>query len=346
MAFSMLLLLASQVTPPALLLDNDAFVVRGLGKEVREPVAPTNAQATSRVTYRKDDAFAVWDSRGLSVRHGSFTFSTRLPDIALTPKLFTKDEILANRADMKAGAKKKEASALSGSRRIGDEAYFMVRWDDSAGKPWLEALVKVNLKTPKPKPELVGRFDGYSVAKGPIGDQLVLLGTSPASFVSQPDGGWGVGTYDRLKKEFGFKLLGRSLDAAVALSPRLALAMERTDYGKVRVARIDLVTGARRDVAEFSGSPAFVDSEIPPLVRVPTNLGSALRNLETGVQLNLPEKAEIRRTAGGILVWPGGRPEGASLYSPERFLKLASVGKTVPQGDLPQSKPTIKKPPP
>jgi len=328
---------------PSVTFDGSGFHVRGLGKEVVEPLVA--AAAPDHVTYRKDDAFAVWDSRGLSVRHRSFNMSTRLPEIALTPKLFTKEQIIETREAVEKGERSKEASALSGSRRIGDEVYFLVRWDDKAGKPWLEALVRVNLTLAKPKPELVGRFDGFSVASGAIDDQLVLVGASPAAFVKGEAGAWGVGSLDRAKGEFGFRPLGQGLRSATILSPRLALAMEDTGYGKVRVARIDLVSGARRDIAEVPGVPTLVDGQLPALAMISTNLGPALRNLETGAQVMLPVKPEVRRTSAGILVWGQGKPESCSLYSPERFLKLASVGKAAEPKQVEQSKPTKRIPP-
>jgi hypothetical protein len=344
MTFSLLLLLAGQTAGPTLTLDKVGFTAVALGKTAKEPLVAA-AQTTDRVTYRKDDAFAVWDSRGLSIRHGSFVMSSRLVEVAVTPKLFSREEILETQAAIATKDRKKEASALSGSRRIADEAYFLLRWDDKAGKPWLEALVRVNLSQAKPKPELVGKFEGRSMAKGAIDDKLVLIGTSPAAFTKNADGSWGLATFDRLKKEFAFKTLGQSLLDAVTLSPRLALAMEKTDYGKVRVTRMDLVTGARRDLAELSGEPAFLDAGLPPLVRVPTNLGPALRNLETGVQMNLPAKPVVRRTPAGIIVWPEGKPELGALYSPERFLRLATVGKVAAPAETGQS-PVKRTPPP
>jgi len=357
-----LLLLLGQTTPPALILDRDVFVVRGLGKEVREPVV-RHEEPESKASYRKDDAFAVWDSRGISVRHGSFAYSSKLPEVALTPKLFTKEEIIANRDAIAKGDLAKEASALSGSRRIGDEVFFLVRWDDKAGKPWLEALVKVNLGLAKPKPELVGRFEGMTPGGVAVDDQLMVAPAGPqgtpvlSALVRKTDATWGLATYDRLEKVFAFKSFGSGLLKAFPISSRLVLAMEATDYGKVRVARVDLTTGSRRELAELPGSPAFIDAEAPPLVKVPTNLGFALRNLETGVQLNLPDKPVVRRTQAGILVWQDGKPEGAALYSPERFLRLATATKAStqpkpveqakpPQKAREQSKPTVRKKPP
>jgi hypothetical protein len=211
-------------------------------------------------------------------------------------------------------------------------------------------LVRINLVHPKPKPELVGRFDGFTAAKGTIDDQLVLIGASPAAFVKGETGSWGVGLLDRAKTEFSFRVLGQGLQSVTPLTARLALAMEDTGYGKTRIARIDLVTGSRRDLAELAGAPAFVDAEAPPLVTVATNLGVALRNLETGVQMTLPDKPNVRRTEAGILVWTQGKPDTCSLYSPERFLKLASLVKVTEKkrGEpkaIEQSKPTKRIPP-
>lgn len=357
-----LLLLLGQTAPPALILDRDVFVVRGLGKEVREPVVRQD-EPESKASYRKDDAFAVWDARGITVRHGSFAYSSKLPEVALTPKLFSKEEIIAHRDAIAKGDLAKDASALSGSRRIADDVFFLVRWDDKEGKPWLEALVKVNLGLSKPKPELVGKFEGMTPGGVPVDDQLLVAPAGPqgnpvlSALVRKADSTWGLATYDRLEKVFGFRAFGSGLLKAFPISSRLVLAMEATDYGKVRVARVDLTTGSRRELAELPGSPAFVDAEAPPLVKVATNLGLALRNLETGVQLNLPDKPVVRRTQAGILVWQDGKPEAAALYSPERFLRLATAtkasappkpadqAKPAPKSGE-QSKPTVRKKPP
>ncbi len=332
---------------PFISFDGESFHVRGLGREVVEPLA--TPVSVEQMTYRKDDAFAVWDSRGLSVRHLDFSMSTRLPEIALTPKLFSREQIIANRELIAKGERSKDSNALSGSRRIGDEVYFLVRWDDKTGKPWLEALVRVNLKLAKPKPELVGKMDGFSVATGKIDDQLVLVGASPAAFIKNESGAWGVGALDRTSSEFTFRPLGSGLRSVTALSPRLAIAMEDTGYGKIRVVRIDLVSGARRDIAELPGVPTLVDTAAPALVTVSSNLGPALRNLETGAEMSLPAKPAVRRTSAGILVWNVGQPETCALYSPERFLKLASAGKPDPKATQPakseQSKPTKRIPP-
>lgn len=335
-------------TPPAqvpsVVFDGSGFRLKGLGKEVTEPLA--SPVSTTKVTYRRDDAFAVWDARGLSVRHRTFTMSTRLPEIAVTPKLFAKEDILVTKELVEKGERTREATALSGSRRLGDEVFFLVRWEEKSGKPWLEALVKVNLKQDKPKPELVGRFGGFTAARGQVDDQLVLVAGSPAAFVRTEDGKWGVSSYNRETNAFAFTPLGQSLRAATTLSPRLAIAMEDTGYGRVRVARIDLTTAARRDVAELVGEPKFVDSGVPPLAIVPTNLGLALRNLDTGVQMLLPEKPVVRRTDAGILVWAEGEPKSAALYSPERFLKLAvAAAPPATKSTTEQSKPTKRIPP-
>ncbi len=325
----LLLLAAAQAETPSLTLEDGNFIIRALGKEVREPVTPmTAAVSATHVVYRKNDAFAVWDARGLSVRHAQFTMTTMLPEVALTPKLFAKGEIIANRELIAKGERSKNASALSGSRRLGDEVYFLVRWEDKTKKPWLEALVKVNLKNPKPKPELVGKFDGLTVSHKPIDDRLIFIGDQLGAFVRKADDTWGTATVKDGK--FSIAPGGTALVDATMLSGRTAIVCEATTYGKTRIARMDLTSGARRDLAEVTGLPELVDGNMPPLAVVPTNLGPALRNLDTAAQVGLPANPMIRRTGAGILIFPTGKPEEAALYSPERFLKLATVAAAKP----------------
>ena len=80
---------------------------------------------------------------------------------------------------------------------------------------------------------------------------------------------------------------------------------------------------------------------------VPTNLGPALNNLDTGAELLLPDKPMVKRTAAGMLVWSTGKPSACVLYSPERFVKLAVAApdKVEKPAVRDQSKPTKRIPP-
>lgn len=318
----------AQATPPsspALIVESTGFLVRALGKEHREPFELPATPADGKITYRKDDAFAVWDSRGLSIRHGSFTFSTRLPEVAVTPRLFQTAEIEATKAAIAKGTRKREADRLIGSRRVGNEVYFWVAWDEKGGKPWLEALVKVNLGNAKPKPELIGRFEGFSLGMDPA--DALLIGEQALIGVTRKADAWGVARYGLESKLFTFEPKGQSLAEAMALSGRTLLLSEITTYKKTRIVRYDIPTDSMRAIAEVTGKVSLVDGERPPLAVVQTNLGPALRNFETGVQATLPKDALVRRTPAGILIWPKGKPEEAAVYSPERFLRLARATK-------------------
>ena len=105
---------------PSLIHRGGFFIIRENG--VREDV-PLKKEAIPRppsVIYRKDANYAVWDSRGLTIRKDGRVRNTRLPDIALTPKLFSRDEILQTKDLLQNKKRQKGADALSGSMRVGN----------------------------------------------------------------------------------------------------------------------------------------------------------------------------------------------------------------------------------
>lgn len=318
----------AQTTPiqaPALIVEANGFYVRALGKEHREPYElPTDAP-DDKTTYRRDDAFAVWDARGLSIRHGTFTYHTRLPEVAVTPRLFTTAEIEETKVAIAKGDRKRDADRLIGSRRIGNEVYFWLAWLEKSGKTWLEVLTKVDLSHERPKPELVGRFDGFSLGLKP--SESLMIGEQSIVTLTRRGPEWGVARFGLDSKLFTFDPKGQGLAEGMALSGRTLLLSEVTTYNKTRIVRFDIPTDSMRPVAEVAGKVSLVDGERPPLGLIQTNLGPALRNFETGVQMNLAADSVVRRTPAGVLVWPKGKPLDAAVYSPERFLRLARATK-------------------
>lgn len=319
----------TQTTPPpagpSLILESSGFLVRALGREHREPFAKPAASPDDKITYRRDEAYAVWDARGLSVRQGAFTYTTRLPEVSLTPRLFTTAEIEATKVAIAKGDRKRDADRMIGSRRIGNDVYFWLGWTEKSGQPWLEALVKVNLTAEKPKPELVGRFDGFAL--GLRASESLMIGEQALVVLTKRGSEWGIGRFGLESKLFTFEPKGQGASEAMALSGRTLLLSEITSYNKTRIVRYDIPTDSMRPVAEVSGKATLVDGERPPLAIIQTNLGPALRNFETGVQTSLPADAVVRRTPAGILIWPKSKPEEGSVFSPERFLRLARATK-------------------
>src|SRR4051812_48053687 len=122
----LLCLVVSQtaVDKPTLYFYQDSLIIRRGNDKEAVPLQLAKKPAPLSVLYRRNKTFAVWDERGLTVRIGKKVRSTHLPDIAVSPRVFPRDEILKTIDLIHRGKRKKGANALSGSRRIGNTAYF------------------------------------------------------------------------------------------------------------------------------------------------------------------------------------------------------------------------------
>jgi hypothetical protein len=273
--------------------------------------------------YRKDANFAVWDSRGLTVRKGSGKKTSRLPDISLTPKLFGKDQIIANRKLIKDGTRSRGADALSGSRRIGDSVYFLLRWDDSSGVAWMEALVVVDLSNAELQPKLVGKFDGLTTSSKKIDELLFSDPGFLRTMTRKPDQSWGVASYEIGSGKFSFKDIGQNLLFSWRLSPQTALVEQRTSYGTKTVSRLDIVNGANRTLREFRGSASLVSPEQPFVLRLESPSGTVLQDLDSAAEIRVTTDEEAKSAGANIVIWPKGTPAKAALYDPTRWQLLA-----------------------
>jgi hypothetical protein len=315
----------SQAEPTARIeLRGSEFVLRMGRRIVRVPLKPPPAELDGksewppkRMLFRKDAAYAVWDARGLSVRQKSWVFTTNLPEIPTSPKLFSRKEILQTKEMIDAGKRQLEAADISGALRDGSDAYFLVRWEEKGGKPWLEALVKVDLKEEKPKPKLVGRFDGLSLDLRPGMSRLFIRETKPAVWVKSEDR-WGLALFDPSNGVFEFKRVGGPVD-------RVELVIERTGHPSRILCRWDKATLAKRELVETRGSVKLLDDKEPWIAVLREDEGEFLQNLDSGARQRLPKESAVRRTEIGILVWsPEAKPKSATLYELSRWTKLGS----------------------
>ncbi len=133
--------------------------------------------------------------------------TTKLPDIAVSPRAFTKKEILNTIHRIHAGECQKEACGVSGAKRLGNFVYFLLRWEDKSSKPWAEALVEVDMSADKLEPHLLGRFEGLSTASRPVDDKLQIIHTR-LGIISKTSDSWGLSTYDPETKQFSRQAMG------------------------------------------------------------------------------------------------------------------------------------------
>jgi hypothetical protein len=289
------------------------------------PVATKVSRAPEdHVRFRRGDTYSVWDKRGLALRSGHWIYETRFQELAVSPKLFSKDEIKDTVAKVKSGNRALGATSLSGALRLGTDAFFLPRWIDKKGFTWLEVLVRVDLASKHPKPVLVGRFSGYTLASGAIDSRLIAMGAQPSAVVRR-GGEWGVSTYDPLAAEFSFTHIGERLRAYAQLESGDVAFMEAEDGGLSRVGVADLMTASRNDALEDRGSIRILDSFEPACALVVTPDRTTIRNLETSAATDIPGEAVAQRTAFGILLWwPKVQPKHAVLLDPNRWDRIGS----------------------
>ncbi len=274
--------------------------------------------------FRKNDVYAVWDARGLSTRAGGKYRVTRYPEIAVSPRTSSRNEILHTLDLIRAGKRTKNASAISGSVRFGSMVYFLLRWDEPDGSPWLEALVRVNLDSRNPEPQLVGKFTGISLARRGIGDSLTQL-NGKLFVVTRQSEEWGVASYDPKSGDFDYLHLGDNLVAASNPTGDVVNAIEKTPYGATVALRIDLQGARRRDLIEGRETMAFLDSESPEILVRKLGQEQTIYNSGSGATLAVRSDAKVRRVGKMVLVWsPAAEPRTATLYDPDRWVGIAS----------------------
>ena len=275
------------------------------------------------IRFRRGDTYAVWDKRGMAIRAKNWIYDTRFKELAVSPKLFSTEEIKSNIAKSKVGQRTLEATAVSGALRLGTDVFFMPRWIDRKGYTWLEALVRIDLSAAHPKPVFIGRFPGTTLANGTIDHRLFALNQNPAVIVRKGNE-WGVSSYDPLSAEFSYTHMGERLRAYAQLENNNVAYIEAEDGGLNRVGVADVSNGNRNDVLEDRGNIRMLDNLRPICALVSAPDHTTIRNLQTGSGMDLPPDSSAMRTSEGVIVWwPKEQPKHAVLLDPARWDGLA-----------------------
>lgn len=323
MMLTAVLLTLGQANVKLTLLETSAIIEQDKAKITvllqARPTAPV-----SKVTFRKDNAFVVWDKRGLSIRQGKRVYTSKLAEMSLTPKLFERDEILATKEKMASGLRSREVSGLSGAKRVGSVIYLLPRWAERDGKAWLECLVKVDLAKTAAKPELVGKFDGLSLAANPIEDRLLNV-SGNLGVITRNAQTWGLARYDLGKDEFRYDELGTGLKGYEVPRPGRLLVTETTPYDSTTINRVDLSSLTRHLLCDSSGTVTLLDGQEPALALVNRGPSRMLHNLDSGALTGLQADERVIRTEGYALVL---RADSARLLSLERLEQVAVAKRT------------------
>jgi hypothetical protein len=280
---------------------------------------PTTEAVVPHIAYRRDQRWAVWDDRGLTVRDGKVAVTTKLEDISVSPRAFSRDEILKSLEMFKVGKRKKNSDSLSGAIRLGSKCYFLPRWTDTDGKAWLEALIEVDLNQANPRPKFLGRFKGFTSALKPIDDRLFLV-RNRLSIVSSESGTWGLASYLDNSGAFEFSPLGTNLISYF----RGGYFLESTTYNTYIVGQIDLGSGLRKNL--FETRSKLVDLKDGSSVAVIRQKGSTIvKNLKTGGQITTDGNAYVAPVDKYVLVWTKEKRTSAYLYEPVRWTAVATA---------------------
>jgi hypothetical protein len=311
----------SGVAQNALTFKDGSFWLNGAGRGLQIPVVLPPSRRLGVFALQHKDRWVVVDDRGLTVRVGKDVRTTRLPDIAVTGKLFTRDEVLRTVELVEKGERTRGFATWAGDARIGDTLYLLLRWSDKAGTPWLEALVDLDLNSPRPWPRLLGRFPAPSPRRNEARDALrVVDGKLAAIGVDGDD--WGVSLWNpadppgEMARLGTFTPIGKGL-TTFRSSPDLSrvFAVERTSYGTTLVSEADWVSRARKALFEERGDVTLAHVD-PPVARFARGETTLLRNLDTGAELAINPRMTMRFLESGMLAWfPAERPTQAALYS-------------------------------
>lgn len=317
-----LTLQAQTLDKPSVQYYQHEFQIRSHGKQEHIPLDGPPITIPPFVAFRKNDAFAVWDDRGLTVRKGPKASSSRLPDIAVSPHAFARDEILRTIRKVRSGEYSKNATALSGAKRIGKDVFFLLRWEDRSSKPWAEALVQVDLEDPNPQPRLLGRFEGLSTASKSIDDKLQIL-HGRLAIVERTENSWGLSTYDPETQRFRTQAMGGKLISFVPVNTTQGLFVEISSYGTQIAGRVDLENGTRKIFYEGRERVQFADLQSPPIILATSNGKTKLVNGSTGSVRMIPFEAQAKRAENSILVFsPIEEPTVVWQLDPESWATL------------------------
>lgn len=332
-----LLLLLTGPQAPSLTYEGSSFLIVSPSGNERVPLLAPVEPDREQVLFRKDDAFAVWDARGLTVRRGDKVHSTRMEDVSLSPKLFSKDQIENTKAMLKSGERQRGATALSGSVRVGADCYFLLRWENSQKQPWLEALVRVNLEEDSVKPQFLGSLLGMSLAKGPISDELGVPYGLVGAVVKTASGDWGVSTFSPDDGSFKLQKFGQGLERFQWTNARYGMYQEKSSYNTVVVGQLDLGANRRRNLMETYAAVEFLPGDGVTIAVWTADGKLFARNLDSAAEREFLPGTALRRTMKGVLAWyPSMEPKSAVLLDPVRWDELArwSPPKQAPARDL------------
>jgi hypothetical protein len=319
-----LTILALAAKSPQVTFRDGSFVVQVADQTAKVAVAESAGPVQPggqgfRMTF--GERVVVFDAKGLGIGKGKQIAYSGLQAVATTPKLFSQGEIDATTGLVATGVRRLSASSLSGWERTGDVLVLLVRWTEKSGRPWLEALVRLDMAEERPSARLLGRFTGTSLAKGLADDRLAYKDGRYMALTNNVEA-FGLSSLAADGTDPQFQRLGPAVGGAdVSDDLRWAGTTRPTDYGTVLIGLADLQAGRHREVSEIRGKVAGFVS--PAYARCQDGGRSVLINLLTGAEVVVRPDSGQKHTPFGLLLWaPRAKPQRAVLFD-GHFRRLA-----------------------
>lgn len=311
--------------PPTLRLDGNRWVISQNGQQTSVPMLDDRSPiqfGLNTMRLEHEGRTVIFDQRGIGLGRETLNFS-RLPSVATSDRLFSAEEIETTRSRIAAGQRRAEVSALSGAELVGTQLYLLLRWDESNGTPWLEAVVRLNLADSLPQAEVIGKFEGFSFARGLVGNQLRLLRPGVLATPARKDGSWGISLLDVHTGTTIYREIGRQVSTA-SLYPEqnLIVTQSLTPYGTLLIGIANLETNRHRYVDEVRGR--LVGFEPDGYIRFMRGEAHFIRNVLSGAERQIPIDSQVRGTSQGLLLWsPAANPNNATLLDPNSLTSRA-----------------------
>lgn len=324
--FAALLLVAQ----PQITFDGGAFVLTDGQDKATVPLSaadPPKPFKGDKLNMRIGDTLITFDSRGLGIQYRSRGGFTSLAYLPTSPKLFSADEIRRNAELAASGERSMKLSAVSGFEVVKDKLYMLLRWDDKAGKPWLEALVGIDTSGDAPKIDLLGRFGGFSFTDGPVCDELYSSQTKLFVVLRGVDG-LAIGTCDTVEGKTAYKKLGPIVDECHRMGS-LFYTLAKAPHGLNTVGIVNPVPERYRAALETRGE--VLPSPLASVLVVKEDGVRSLFSVFSGAKLPVEEDAGFADTPYGVLVWsPRTKPTTATLRETDGWRKLSEWKKPAP----------------
>lgn len=296
------------------------------------PASPT------QVAFRHADKWAVYDERGLSVRVGQRVRTFKLEDYPLSPKLWTRDEIIENKKKIESKTYSLRPSALTGYAQDGSKTWWILQWYGLGVEKnvWLEVLLLVDLSQGDPRPELVGRLPLLTSQFGGVRivQKLFKVGNVLSVIGELEDKKWGIGLLSLVSMNWSTQsLLGElPYDFTVVGRRMYYLSGSRAPY---RLFVADLATGGFRELRSVPGEkPTLLSTESQGFLtyRHSTTRGElelTLMNLRTGSEVSLRVQSPVVRVGSlGVAVFDGAvsrPPSKVYLYQPDQLVRTHEI---------------------